>query len=176
MITVMTLLTAGWPLINMAVSDSSALAANTKLTVGASHRSSGTVTMGPGWFMQTAQSDPQENYDLYRGPVQLSVNYVNLLNQSQTMHLWGGLQRLVRFQHPGSTLSGPAPITTVGGYKGLIGVLAVSNFTGSAAIFPSPSRKFAIEMIVLSPRGAAAAVGAAAIRTIRSLRFPPDAQ
>jgi len=172
---VMTLLTAGWPLLNMAVSDNRGVAADSKLTVGTSSRSSGTVTMGPGWSMESAQSDPEDSYSLQRGSVQMSLDYINLINMAQTTDLWSGLRRLVSLEHRGFTLSEPAPITSVDGYEGLLGLLADKSMAGTAAIFPSPSRRYAIEIIVLSPRQEAASVVPAVIRTIRSLQFPQAA-
>jgi hypothetical protein len=174
-VAVMVLLTAGWPLLNLAVSDNRAVAANTRLTVGISHRSSGTVTVGPGWTMQSAQSDPQDSYSLHRGSAEMSLDYVNLISMAQIRHLWDGLRQIEQVYHPGSRLSKPAPITSAGGYRGLAGSLVYKGMAGTAAIFASPSGKFAIEMTVLSPRGTAVAIAAPAIRTIRSLRFPRGA-
>jgi hypothetical protein len=168
---VMVLLTAGWPLLNLVISDNRSVAANAKLTVGVSNHSSGTVTMGPGWTMLSAQSDPQDNYSLVRGPTQMSLDYVPLINSGQIPHLWDGLRRVEEFDHPGATLSEPVPITSAQGYQGQAGVLSYKGLVGTAAIFPSPSGKFAIEMAVLSPPGSSPQVLATITKSISSLRF-----
>jgi hypothetical protein len=170
---VMVLLTAGWPLLNLAVSDDRSVAANSKLTVGVGHRSSGSVTMGPGWTMLSAQSDPQDSYSLVRGSSQMSLDYVPLINPDQIPHLWAGLRRVEEFEHPGATLSPPVQLTSAQGYQGQAGVLGYGSLVGTAAIFPSPSRKFAIELTVLSPPGTASVALATITRSIRSLRFSP---
>jgi len=171
---VMALLTAGWPLLNLAISDHRSVAANSSLTVGVSHHSSGTMTLGPGWTMLSAQSDPQDTYSLVRGPTEMVLDYVPLIDPDQIPHLWNGLRRIQQFEHPGSTLSAPVPITSGRGYEGQAGVLGDGNLIGSAAIFPSPSGKFAIEMTVLSTPGSGQQVLATIARSISTLRFPPE--
>jgi hypothetical protein len=171
-VTVMAVLTAGWPLINLSVSNNRRISANTKLTVGPSHRDSGQVTVGPGWLMQSAQSNPHMAYSLRRGPVTVSIAYVNLLSRGDTRDLYSGMREIIQLSHPGATMSAPRQVTSAHGFKGSAGVVTSASMAGTAAVFAYPAREFAIEMVVLAPRRTALANLIAAQRIVHSLVFP----
>lgn len=170
-IVVMALLTAGWPLVSSTVASQRPLAAGSRLTVGPGHGRSATVTVGPGWFLQSGSSDPRRGYSLQHGPVRLSIFFVALAS-GQTPLLPAGLRRMVRLGYPGVVLGELQPITTAGGYRGLTGKLSDGGRAGVAAIFPGPARAFAIEMITMAPRRAARTVQTVARPIVLSLRFP----
>jgi hypothetical protein len=171
-VAIMAVLTAGWPLINLAVSDNRRITANTRLMVGPSHRDSAQVTVGPGWLMQSAQSNPHMAYSLRRGPVTVSIAYVYLLSRGEARDLYSGMREVIQISHPGATMSAPRQITSARGFKGSAGVVTSSRMAGTAAVFAYPSREFAIEMVVLAPRRTALANLIAAQRIVHSLIFP----
>jgi hypothetical protein len=170
-VAVMAVLTAGWPLVNLAVSDNRRVGANTRLTVGPSRRDSAQVTVGPGWLMQSAQSNPHMAYSLRRGPVTVSIVYVYLLSRGQAGDLFSGMREVIRISHPGAAISAPRPITSAHGLKGKAGLVTSSSMAGTAAVFAYPAREFAIEMMVIAPRRTSPANLVAAQRILRSLIF-----
>jgi hypothetical protein len=170
-VAIMALLTAGWPLINLVVSDNRRITANTRLTVGPSHRDSAQVTIGPGWLMQSAQSNPHEAYSLRRGGVTMSIAYVYLFDRDETGDLWSGMREVIRISHPGATISAPRPITSAHGFKGAAGAVTSPSMAGTAAVYAYPAREFAIEMVIIAPRRTPLANLVAAQRIVRSLLF-----
>jgi hypothetical protein len=174
-IAVMAVLTAGWPLLSRVVSDHQRLAANTRLSLGPSHRNSATVTVGPGWVLRAGETNPRLIYHLDRGPVHLSIAYATLLNNRQVSDLWAGLREVVRINYPGATLSNPIQIRTIHGYAGDVGVVRARNLVGTASVFAGPSRRFAIEMVVEAPSRSARLNLLAAQRIMLSLVFPAAA-
>lgn len=171
-VAVMALLTAGWPLLNLAVSSHRALAAKTTLTIGPSHSDASQVTVGPGWTLLPAQSDPRQEYSISRGRLDMKIAYVSLINRGQTPHLWAGLRNLVQLSNPGVRLSTPTAMTTAQGRRGVTGRLAGSSMFGIATIVADPSKAFAIEMVMLAPYRTRHVNMIAARRIIRSLRLP----
>ncbi len=174
-IAVMAVLTAGWPLLSRVVSDHQRLAAHTRLSLGPSHKNSATVTVGPGWTMQSGETNPRLIYHLDRGRVHLSIAYATLINNRQVGGLWAGLREVVRINHPGATLSNPVQIRTTHGYAGEVGVVRARDLVGTASVFAGPSRRFAIEMVVEAPNRSARLNLLAAQRIMRSLVFPAAA-
>jgi len=170
-IAVMAVLTAGWPLVSHVVSDHRHLVSGTMLKLGTSQHSSATVTVGPGWTMQTGESNPRLIYVINRGPVHMSIAYAALVNNQQIDDLWQGLQQVVRIRHPGASLSPPLPVRTRSGAVGDIGVVRGPDMVGSASVFAGPSRKFAVEMVVEGPRYIAPLNILAAQRIMRSVIF-----
>ncbi|HEY2638772.1 MAG TPA: hypothetical protein VGI66_02655, partial [Streptosporangiaceae bacterium] len=77
-IAVMVALTAGWPLLNLAVSDHQPLPAGVRLSVRPNRAHSARFLVGAGWSMISSQSDPRHGYSLRRGPVAMSVKYVTV--------------------------------------------------------------------------------------------------
>ena len=80
-VAVMALLTAGWPLLNIAVANRHPLAAGARLTVGTSPSNSAVVTVGAGWSLLSEQSNPMQGYLLQRGRVELSITHVVLVGR-----------------------------------------------------------------------------------------------
>jgi hypothetical protein len=170
-VAIMAVLTAGWPLINIAVSDNSRIAANSKLSVGPSRKNSAQVTVGPGWLMQSAQSDPREAYSLRRGGVTLSIIYVDLLSRSDVDGLWQGMAQLLRISYPGTSLSRPVRVTSAHGYPGDTGLITSRTTRGTAAVFADQQRQFAVEIVITAPRRTPVANLVAAQRIMRSVLF-----
>jgi hypothetical protein len=171
-VTVMALLTAGWPLLNSAVSDNLPLSSGAALRIGPGGPDSATLRVGPGWSLRPAESDPARGYSLRRGAATLSIAYVSLAERSEAPLLWHGLQAILRIRNPGLRLGSPGAITSTQGRAGLTGALTSRGAAGAAAIFVGPAGTFAIEMIGLAPRSAGGAAAIAAIRIfMRSLIF-----
>ncbi len=175
-VAVMAVLTGGWPLINLAVSDNTRIAANTRLVVGPSSQHAARVTVGPGWSMQSAQSNPHMGYVLRRGRVEVSITYVRLISHARADDLFTGMRQLVRIGHPGTLLSTPEDVTTRHGYEGALGKVRGPSLTGTASAFTDPGRNFAIEMFVLAPPHTLRVNLVAAQRIILSLLFLPAAR
>lgn len=171
-VAVMVVLTAGWPLLNLAVSDRQALKPGTRLVIGAGAASSARITVGPGWAMAPAQSNPQLGYHLDRGPVSLAADYVALQAGTSRSQLWAGLRSALRVDQPGASLGKPRTVISAQGRTGLAGTVVTGNRSGTVTIFPAPSGKFAIEMLLLAPQGTGQANLATAQRIVRSVLFP----
>jgi len=169
-VAVMAVLTAGWPLIDMAVTNQHPLAAGSRLTVGTSP-SSGVVTVGPGWSLLSEQSSPMQGYLLQRGKLQLSIAHVGLLDREQLPQMWRGLMRIVSVSNPGIRFSKPAFVTTRHGLRAITSVVTGRGQIGTATIVRGPSGNFGIEMLALAPRGTSPALHAAAARVMVSLMF-----
>jgi hypothetical protein len=170
-VAIMAVLTAGWPLLNMAVSDGQPLAAGSQLTVGPGPGSSGIVTVGAGWSLLQAESDSMRTYLIRRGRLVLSIMHVGLVNGEQVPQLWEGLRQTLSLSDPRVRLSRPVFMTRDHGLTVITGLVSSPRLIGSATIYPGPSRQFAIEMVVVAPRGTSAALRAAAAGVITSLRF-----
>jgi hypothetical protein len=174
-VTVMAALTVGWPLVSRAVSDSQPVTAGQPLIIGSGTRSA-TFTPGPDWVVHNAHSNLMQYWSLSDGPVDVSVVFVLLLNRSQVSRLWPGLQKTLQLSDGSARLGSTTTITSATGVRGLAGPLTARDWAGQAAVFPSPTENFAIELVsVAPPPDRAAAVAAAALVT-RSLRFPAAAQ
>jgi hypothetical protein len=171
-IVIMAVLTAGWPLINLAVSNNRRIAANTKLTVGPSRKDSAQVTMGPGWTMQAAETDPHLEYSLRRGGVMMSIAYIELLSRSDVDGLWRGMGQILRISRPGASLSRAVRITSAHGYPGDTGRITSRTMIGTAAVFANVPRQYAVEMVIVAPRRTPRLNLVAAQRIVRSLLFP----
>jgi hypothetical protein len=169
---VITLLTAGWPLISDTVAGHRPIPAGTTITVGPTAAESGRVTVGPGWSVLTANSDPRQYYSFGRGALQLSVRYVSLSRPGENGPLIRGMRQILRISNLGVTAGRPRTITTADGSRGLIAVLSGPGRTGQAAVVVAPARAFAIEMVMVGPPSTLGAIHAAGLPVIRSLRFP----
>ena len=164
-------LTAGWPLLNTAVANRQAVAAGTQ-AIGPGPANSARVTVGPGWTMAPAQSNPRMQVSMSRGPVSLSATYVKLPAGWHAAQLWAGLWNTLRIRHPGTRLGPSVVTTTAQGLTGLEGILVAGNLSGTATIFPAPSRKFAVVMLLLAPRHTGLIDMGVARKMVRSMRFP----
>lgn len=170
-ISVMAVLTAGWPLLNRVVADDSRLAAHSKLVIGPGHKNSAVVTVGPGWLLRPGETNPRLVYLLQRGPAIMTIAYATLVNNRQIDDLWAGMRQVARIRQPGATLSGPVAIRSIHGSEGDFGLVRAPGLVGTAAVFAGPSRQFAIEMMIVAPKGTARANLVAAQRIIRSVLF-----
>lgn len=171
-IAVMAVLTAGWPLLNRVVTDHQRLTANSKLVVGPSKKNSAIVTVGPGWLLRAGETNPRLVYLLQRGPAMMTIAYASLVNNRQTTDLWAGMRAVLALHHPGTTLSPPLPIRSIHGAVGDFGIVRGSGMAGTAAVFAGPSRRYAVEMVILIPMGAPKLNLLVAQRIMRSVLFP----
>lgn len=170
-VALMAVLTAGWPLATAFVHNPHPLAAGTRLSVGTSRPGSARFTVGAGWSLLRAGSDPHQVYAFQRGPVRLTISYLALVSTTPEAQLWAGLHTILRLSNPGIGLGRPRPVVTTQGHHGLAGVASGNSMTGTAAIVPGPSGKFAIQVLVLGPPATGLASRGAAIRLVRSLFF-----
>jgi hypothetical protein len=169
---VMALLTAGWPLLNASVADSQPLAPRASLRVGPSGPDSASVTVGQGWFVRPAETDPSQTYMLRRGAVAVSIGYVSLAGRYQAAAVWDGLLRVFLVTNPGVSLGQPAAATTGQGRKGLSAAAESGRLAGVVSAFVGPSGMYAIQIVVLASRSARPVAEADSSELIRSLRFP----
>ena len=167
----MALLTAGWPLVNAAVADRQPLADDTRLTIGSGAGSSAVVTVGRGWAVLPEQSNPNQGYLLRHGQVELSILHVDLVNSRQVPQLWSGLRQILSVSSPAARLGRGVSFRTARGLPGISGVITTARKAGTATIVAGPSRRFAIVMLVLAPRGTSLAMRIMGARIVRSLRF-----
>lgn len=174
-IVVMAALTLGWPLINMAVPNRSTLTAGTILSLGPSRADMARLKVGPGWWIVPSQTDPRLDYVLRRGPVELAISYVALLNRVQTAYLWTGLRQVIEVSNPGIRLGRPLAYKTTQGRRGAEGLLVSSADIGTATVVRNPSGTFAVEMVLVGPRRASRANLVAAQQLMESIRMvaPP---
>jgi hypothetical protein len=170
-VAIMLLLTAGWPLVNATVADKQPVAADSRIVVGSGAGNSAVLTIGSGWSMLTEQSDLYQRYLLRRGVMKLSIVRVALVSTGEVPRLWNGLRQILSISTPDVRISRPVYVTGGAGLRAITGVLMSAHMTGTVTIFPSPSRKFAVEVVMLAPRGTSLLLRAAAVRIIRSLRF-----
>jgi hypothetical protein len=168
----MAVLTAGWPLVSLAVSDDQPVAAGQPLPVGPDGNQSAQFTPGRGWVIRSAQTDPKQAWILRRGPVDLSLTYVTLASPSQAGDLWPALQSILRLDSPSARLGKSAPLFSPQGRKGLTGTVTENGRAGQAAVFPGPTEDFAIEIVSVAPVKNSPAARAAAAQVVRSLRIP----
>jgi hypothetical protein len=166
---VIVILTAGWPLVSATVTGHHPLADGATIAVGPTSASAGHVTVGPGWSVMTASSNPQHFYSLGHGAVQMSIRYVSLAGEQD--QLWPGLRQILRIVDPGVALGQPRPVTTADGSRGLVADLSGSGRAGEAQVVAAPARTFAIEMILVAPSSTAQAMRAAGRPVLRSLRL-----
>lgn len=172
MIAVVVALTAGWPLLNLTVSDNQPLAAGERLSVGPDSRHYARFMVGAGWSVRSSESDPKQVYSLRHDGVTMTVAYVTLIGRPRAAHLWAGLLDILRVGYAAAQLGKPATVTDAQGGKGITGTVTEDGRSGTATIFPERGAGFAIEMIFLAPRSATAASRADAQQVVRSIRFP----
>lgn len=170
-VALMALLTAGWPLLNSAVANEQRLARGATVTVGQRPASSGTVTVGSGWYVRPAQSNPTQEFVLAKDGVVLDIRHVSLVSRQQIPAMWGGMRQVLSVTNPGLRLSGPVTTTTAHRMRAFTGAVSGRYTTGTATLVPGPSRQFAIAMVVLAPRGTSRTLIEAARRIVLSLMF-----
>lgn len=170
-VAIMALLTAGWPLLNSIANDRQPLAAGSKITVGPESASSGTVTVGGGWSVEPAQSNPTQQYVLRKGAVVLEIRHVALIGHSQSAAMWTGMREILGITNPGLRLAPPVSVTIAHRFAAVTGRILGLRLIGTATIVPGPSRQFGIAMVELAPRRASRALLASAHRIMVSLMF-----
>jgi hypothetical protein len=175
-VTVIVVLTVGWPLVSLAVSDDQPVAAGQPLTIGPGGSHSATFTPGRDWAVHSAETNTIERWSLSDGPVDVTVAYVTLISPSQVGGLWPGLGRTLLLGDASARLGRPATFTSADGGKGLTGTVTANDWAGQAAVFPGPSAGFAIQIVSVAPVQNVAAARAATALIARSLRFPAAAQ
>jgi hypothetical protein len=175
-IAIMALLTAGWPLADSAVADRQPLHAGTKITIGSGATGLATVTVGAGWYVEPAQSDPTQEYALRRGAVVLDIRHVALVDQHQGARLWGGMRRILAVLYPGARLGAPVAVTAAHQLPAITGLIVGKPLIGTATVIVGPSREFAIGLVVLAPRGTSPVLREAAHRVVNSLMFHSPSQ
>jgi hypothetical protein len=175
-VAVIVVVTVGWPVVSLAVSDDHPVAAGQPLTIGPDSALSATFTPGRDWVVRSAETDPILHWSLSDGAVDVAVVYVMVISPSQVGRLWPGLQSDLRLGDGSARLGRPAGITSAAGSSGLTGTLTANDRAGQAAVFAGPSGKFAIEIVSVAPVQDGAAARAAAALVARSLRFPAAAQ
>jgi hypothetical protein len=169
---VMTFLTLGWPLIDVAVPNRRSLAAGTMLPLGPGQAELAKFTVGPGWSMMQSESDPRLDYALRRGNVDMIISFVHVISNAQTAELWSALRQVIQVSDPGVSLGPPSAFTTAQGRRGDRGSLTGPDERGTASIVRNNSGTFAVEAIVLGPRRASGANLAAAHLIVLSLHMP----
>jgi hypothetical protein len=174
-VSVMALLTAGWPLLNAAVADKQQLAPGASLRVGPSGPNSASVRVGQGWALRPAESDPSQGYVLHLGAVTVSIGYLTLSGTYRAAGIWSGLRRVFRVSNPGVRLGTPVAVTSGQGRAGLKATATGKRTEGNVTAFVGPSGTYAIQIVVLAPRYAQPVAAAASLLLIRSLRFPAGA-
>jgi hypothetical protein len=172
----MVLLAAGWPLVSRAVSDNQPASAGVPLTIGLDSSHSAQFTLGRGWIIRSAATDPKQQWVLRRGPVDMSVTYVTLVKPSQASQLWPGLRRILRLGSSSAQLGKPARLISPQGGDGLTGPVTVDDRAGQAVVFPAVGADFAIEIVSVAPADSSQAARTAATQVVRSLRFPAGAR
>jgi hypothetical protein len=173
-VAVMAVLTAGWPLISLALSDTQSLPAGQTLVIGPSAPYSARFTVGGGWLVRKSLSDPKQDYWLRRGSVSVSVVLVPLISSSQAGRLWAGVRSLAQVSSPGTRLAGPRPARARAGGQVTTGVLTRAGGAEWVTIYLSPARKFAVEIFWAAARAGhpAAADRRAVAGLIASVGFP----
>jgi hypothetical protein len=175
-VTVIVVLTVGWPLVSLAVSDDQPVAAGRALTIGPGGSHSATFTPGPDWTVHSAETNTVERWSLSDGPVDVAVAYVTLISRSQVGRLWPGLGRTLLLGDASARLGRPATLTSADGGRGLTGTVTANDWAGQAAVFVGPGAGFAIQIVSVAPVQNVAAAQAATALVARSLRFPAAAR
>jgi len=170
-VTVMALLTAGWPLLNKIVADSRPLAAGTSLTIHPGGAVSARMGIGRGWRMMPAESNPRQRYLLRAGPAMLTVSAASLPAPVSDAELWAGMRQLLRLTHSGARVGGMTPFISTTGQAGIAGPFAVGAEAGTAIVFIAPADTATLQVVVLAPRSDADRVQAATRLLIRSVTF-----
>ena len=172
---VIVVLTVGWPLVSLAVSDDQPVAAGQPLRIGPNGAHSAVFTPGRNWTVRTAETDPVQRWSLSDGPVNVTVFYVSLISPSQAERLWAGLQSSLRLGDRSARLGLPATFTGVAGSKGLTGTVTANDLAGQATVFADPAARFAVEIVSAAPVQDQAAAQSATALVARSLQMPAAA-
>jgi hypothetical protein len=168
---IMAVLTAGWPLLNSTVANQQPLASGSRITVGSGRNSSGTVTVGAGWYVQPEQSNPAQQYVLRSGALVLDVRHISFVSSEQVAGILNGMRQVLAITNPGFRLGAAVTTTTVHGSPAVTITVSGQRMTGMATIVLGPSREFAIVMVAFAPTHTNPAIRAAARQVVASLIF-----
>jgi hypothetical protein len=169
---VIAVLTGGWPLLNSVLADGQPLPDRTALVLGPSDHAAIVVPSGGGWVLSKSSSNPQQNYLLHRGGIELSVDYVSLSSTADAAKVWPGITQLVRLGH--GHLGTGEPSASIHGNPGETATLRDGARTGSVTSYIAPDRSYAVRYTVLGSPAASAADRSAAEQTVRAAYFQPD--
>ena len=175
-VAVMALLSVGWPLVSLAVSDRQPVSAGRPLAIGPGGASSATFTPGSSWVIRSAETNSVLRWSLSDGPVDVSVNFVTLISRSAAGRLWPGLRSTLLLGDGSARLGPAAAFTSAAGVKGLTGAVTANGWAGQAAVFADAGAQFGIEIVSVAPVQDGGAARAAAALVARSLRFPAAAR
>jgi hypothetical protein len=170
-VAVMALLTAGWPLLNMTVSNSRPLRAGHSLMIGPGGAFVARLTVGRGFRLLPAQSNPRQQYSMRVGAAQLNVSSVSLPGPTSARRLWAGLRQVLSLSHPGTTLGRLTTMTSAHGQPAVTGSITSKSKAGLAAVFVAPTGKFAVDIVMLAPRADLSRMRGAGLLLLRSVTF-----
>jgi hypothetical protein len=173
-VTIMVVLTAGWPLLDSLVADRQNVAAGTPLRIGPSGPDSASLRVGPDWTIRPAQTDPRQDYVLARGAVTVSISYLSLIHPYRVAGIWTGLRQILRISHPGVRLGLPMTVTSNQGLRGRTAKLTSMRTAGAVTVFVGPSGNYAIQVVVIGPQSASPVAAQATRQFIGTLRFPAE--
>ncbi|MFJ9031931.1 hypothetical protein ACIRQP_26095 [Streptomyces sp. NPDC102274] len=171
----MAALTAGWPLIGLALNDHERLPDGTLLELGPDDNIAVLRVTGAGWALSKSASDPDSMYVLTRDGVDLVAGYVALTTPGQAGELWAGLRKVQSVPDGNTRLGPPHPVTSARGAHGETGTLTRGGRTGTATVLLPPDLSYAVEITVLAGADADPRVSADAAAMVRSVAFPQDA-
>jgi hypothetical protein len=170
-VAVMALLTAGWPLLNRLIADARPLAAGTSLTIGPGGAVSARMSIGRGWRLMPAESNPRQRYLLRAGPAVVTVSVASLPAPVSDADLWAGMRQVLRVSHSGLTVGRMSPFISPTGQAGITGPVAAGADAGTATVFIAPADMATLQVLVLAPRSDADHVQAATRLLIQSVTF-----
>jgi hypothetical protein len=170
-VAIMVLLTAGWPLLDQIVADSRPLAAGTSLTIGPGGAATAKMSIGRGWRLMPAESNPRQQYLLRAGPALMTVSAAALPGPASDAELWAGMQQVLRVSHSGVRVGRMTPFISTTGQAGITGPVAIGAEAGTATVFIAPADMATLQVVVLAPRSDADRVLAATRLLIRSVTF-----
>jgi hypothetical protein len=167
------LLVVAWPLANALLPDSQSVPSGEPVPVGSAGGYRASLTFPQeGWHLDTGSSQAGQIYRFHRGPVELTLSSVTPPTSPPPSleELWAGLRRIVRAGEASANLGEPEAISTRDGDEGLTGTLESRDGRGSAAVYPSPDGRLAVEM-TLAGREATPADLSAVADVVRSVSF-----
>jgi hypothetical protein len=173
-VTIIVVLTAGWPLLDGLVADQQNVMAGAAIRIGPSGPDSASIRVGPHWVMRPAQTDPREDYVLARGAVTVSISYLSLIRPYPAAAIWAGLRQILRISHPGVRLGLPVTVTSSQGRAGRTATLTGTHAAGAVTVFVGPSGSYAIQMVVIGPHSSGKLAAQATRQFIGTLRFPAE--
>ncbi|MEU3186200.1 hypothetical protein ABZ707_18645 [Streptomyces sp. NPDC006923] len=171
---VMAALTAGWPLIDRTLDNGEGLRDGTILELGPGDDIATLRVVGTGWTLSKSSSDPDSAYTLSRNGVELVADYVDFPGTGGVEELWTGLRKVQSVADGDSRLGSPRAVISAGGAVGRTGALIRDGRAGTATVWLSPGRSYAVEVIVLAEPRTGQGPLADATATARSVSFSEE--